>query len=315
MEERSEIPLICFTLFAPAAAGAAAFSLPLGGGVALAAVVALMVTAGMLASVAHLARPLRAPRSLAHWKSSWLSREIIAVSAFWALAVLWLAAELVANAEAFSQMAGLFDGFPIAFALNVLAAVAGVVLIPVIAKAYRVHGQPAWNGPDTLWELVAGAVGSGGAVAATVAAWQCVAQGGACGIALWCCSPLTLGLVALLAISVSGLMMNHAQRMRAQRVSELAERGVSPRVCAVRDALAENPGAPCVYLALDSAAGLCAFVAFVAAFLLGKGAFGGVAVALALTVAVVLELSAQAAVRNRFYSLAQHARYAVRQGR
>lgn len=315
MEERSEIPLICFTLFAPAAAGAAAFSLPLGGGVALAAVVALMVTAGMLASVAHLARPLRAPRSLAHWKSSWLSREIIAVSAFWALAVLWLAAELAADAKVFPQLAGLLGGFPIAFALNALAAVAGVALIPVIARAYRVHGQPAWNGPDTLWELAAGAVGSGGAVAATVAAWQCAAQGGVCGIALWCCSPLTLGLVALLAVSVSGLMMNHAQRMRAQRVSELAEREASPRVCAVRDALSEDPGAPRVYLALDSAAGLCAFIACIAAFLLGEGAFGGVAVASVLTIAAVLELSAQVAVRNRFYSLAQHARYAVRQGR
>lgn len=315
MEERSEIPLICFTLFAPAAAGATAFSLLLGGGTVLAAAVALMVTVGMLASVAHLARPLRAPRSLAHWKSSWLSREIIAVSAFWALAVLWLAAELVANAEAFPQMAGLFGGFPIAFALNALAIVAGVALIPVIAKAYRVHGQPAWNGPDTLWELAAGAVGSGGAVAATVAAWQCVTQGGVCGIALWCCSPLTLGLVALLAVSVSGLMMNHAQRKRAQRVFELTEKEASPRVCAVRDALAENPGAPRVYLVLDSAAGLCVFVACVSAFLLGEGAFSGVAVASVLTVAVVLELSAQAAVRNRFYSLAQHARYAVRQGR
>ena len=291
------------------------FSLPLGGGAALAVAVALMVTAGMLASVAHLARPLRAPRSLAHWKSSWLSREIIVVSAFWALAVLWLAAELVAGSMAFPQMEGLLGGFPVAFALNALAAVAGVVLIPVIAKAYRVHGQPAWNGSDTLWELVAGAVGSGGIVAATVAAWQCVAQGGVGGIALWCCSPLTLGLVALLAVSVSGLLMNHAQRMRAQRVLELVEREASPRACAVRDALSENPGAPRVYLVLDSAAGLCAFIACVAAFLLGEGAFGSVAVVLVLTVAVVLELSAQAAVRNRFYSLAQHARYAVRQGR
>ena len=315
MEERSEIPLICFTLFAPAAAGASVFSLPLGGGVALAAAAVLMVTAGMLASVAHLARPLRAPRSLAHWKSSWLSREIIAVSAFWVLAVLWLAAELVAGSTAFPQMESLFGGFPVAFALNMLAALAGVVLIPVIAKAYRVHGQPAWNGSDTLWELVAGAVGSGGIVAATVSAWQCVAQGGVGDIALWCCSPLTLGLVALLAVSVSGLVMNHAQRMRVQRVLELVEREASPRVCAARDALAENPGAPRVYLVLDSAAGLCAFIACVAAFLLEEGVFGSVAVASVLTVVVVLELSAQAAVRNRFYSLAQHARYAVRQGR
>lgn len=315
MEERSEIPLICFTLFAPAAAGATAFSLLLGGGTVLAAAVALMVTVGMLASVAHLARPLRAPRSLAHWKSSWLSREIIAVSAFWALAVLWLAAELLVRSSMFPQMTALSGGFPVAFALNVLAAVAGVALVPVIAKAYRVHGQPAWNGSDTLWELVAGAVGSGGAVAATVSAWQCVAQGGADGIALWCCSPLTLGLIALLAVSASGLGMGHAQRLRIRRVFELAEREGSPRARTARDELVENPGAPRVYLALDSASGACALIACIVAALFGHGATGGVAVASVLAAATVLELSAQAAVRNRFYSLAQHARYAVRQGR
>ena len=314
MEERSEIPLICFTLFAPAAAGASAFSLPLGGGTVLAAVVALMVTAGMLASVAHLARPLRAPRSLAHWKSSWLSREIIAVSAFWALAVLWLAAELLVRSALLSHMTVLPGGFPVAFALNVLAAVAGVALVPVIAKAYRVHGQPAWNGSDTLWELAAGAIGSGGVVAATVASWQCVAQGGVGCVAFGCCSPLTLSLIALLAVSASGLAMGHAQRLRIRRVSELAERGGSPRARAARDALVENPGAPRVYLALDSASGACALVACIVAALFGQGAVGGVVVAAVLTAATALELSAQAVVRNRFYTLAQHARYAVRQG-
>lgn len=315
MEERSEIPLICFTLFAPAAAGASAFSLPLGGGAVLAAVVALMVTAGMLASVAHLARPLRAPRSLAHWKSSWLSREIIAVSAFWALAVLWLAAELLVRSALLPQMTVLPGGFPVAFALNVVAAVAGVALVPVIAKAYRVHGQPAWNGSDTLWELAAGAIGSGGVVAATVASWQCVAQGGVGCVAFGCCSPLTLSLIALLAVSASGLAMGHAQRLRIRRVSELAEREGSPRARAARDALVENPGAPRVYLALDSASGACALVACIVAALFGQGAVGGVVVAAVLTAATALELSAQAAVRNRFYALAQHARYAVRQGR
>lgn len=315
MEERSEIPLICFTLFAPAAAGATAFSLLLGGGTVLAAAVALMVTVGMLASVAHLVRPLRAPRSLAHWKSSWLSREIIAVSAFWALAVLWLAAELLVRSSMFPQMTALSGGFPVAFALNVLAAVAGVALVPVIAKAYRVHGQPAWNGSDTLWELAAGAIGSGGVVAAAVASWQCVAQGGVGGVAFGCCFPLTLSLIALLAVSASGLAMGHARRLRIQRVSELAEREGSPRARTARDELVENPGAPRVYLALDSASGACALIACIVAALFGHGATGGVAVASVLAAATALELSAQAAVRSRFYSLAQRARYAVWQGR
>ena len=45
--QRSELPLICLTTFAPAAVGAAAFALPLGGGAPIAAAVVLMVTAGM----------------------------------------------------------------------------------------------------------------------------------------------------------------------------------------------------------------------------------------------------------------------------
>ena len=196
--ERSEVPLICFTVLAPAAAGASLFALPLSGGWALAAVVVLMVTAGMLASIAHLARPLRAPRSLAHLGSSWLSREILAVSAFWALAALWLVCELggalALGGAVGAASAGGAAGEPVAGALaagggaaggaaatvfpwpaaargfHIAAVVVGIVLLWVIARAYRVHGQPAWDGSDTFWELAAGALGSGGTVAAAVAA-------------------------------------------------------------------------------------------------------------------------------------------------
>ena len=128
-EERSEVPLICFTTLSPAAVGASLFALPIGGGAAVAAVVALMVTAGMLASIAHLARPLRAPRSLAHLGGSWLSREILVVSAFWALAVLWLVCEL-GGAGAFGGAAG-----AAARGFHIAAVVFGAVLLWVIARA------------------------------------------------------------------------------------------------------------------------------------------------------------------------------------
>ena len=220
--ERSEVPLICFTVFAPAAAGASLFALPLGGGWALAAIVVLMVTAGMLASIAHLARPLRAPRSLAHLGSSWLSREILVVSAFWTLAVLWLLCELggagmfggavgaaassgaagepaieafaagsgAAGAAEGAAAAAVFPWAAVTCGFHVAAVVIGAVLLWVIARAYRVHGQPAWDGSDAFWELVAGALGSGGTVAAAVAAGQGIAMGGTfCpGSIFGCCS-------------------------------------------------------------------------------------------------------------------------------
>lgn len=328
--ERSEAPLICFTVFAPAAAGASLFALPLGGGRALAAIVVLMVTTGMLASIAHLARPLRAPRSLTHLGSSWLSREILAVSAFWALAALWLVCELggalalggdpaadgVGAAGAAAGAAEPAGGFPwtaAARAFHGAAAVVGIVLLWVIAKAYRVHGQPAWDGSDTFWELVAGALGSGGTVAAAVAAGRGIAVGGPLcpGSIFGCCSAATLGLVAILAISVACLVMGFAHRRRAIRVAALAETEGGPRVRAACDDLAQRGSEPRAYMVLDSLAGACALAAFAAAFLLGGDAMGDLLAAVALALCAILELAAQASIRNRFYSLAQRVRFAA----
>lgn len=328
--ERSEVPLICFTVFAPAAAGASLFALPLGGGRALAAIVVLMVTTGMLASIAHLARPLRAPRSLAHLGSSWLSREILVVSAFWALAALWLVFELggavalggdpaadgVGAAGAAAGAAEPAGGFPwtaAARAFHGAAAVVGTVLLWVIAKAYRVHGQPAWDGSDTFWELVADALGSGGTVAAAVAAGRGIAVGGPLcpGSIFGCCSAATLGLVAILAISAACLVMGFAHRRRAIRVAALAETEGGPRVRAACDDLAQRGSEPRAYMVLDSLAGACALAAFAAAFLLGGDAMGDLLAAVALALCAILELAAQASIRNRFYSLAQRVRFAA----
>lgn len=328
--ERSEAPLICFTVFAPAAAGASLFALPLGGGWALAAVVVLMVTAGMLASVAHLARPLRAPRSLTHLGSSWLSREILAVSAFWALAALWLVCELggalalggdpaadgVGAAGAAAGAAEPAGGFPwtaAARAFHGAAAVVGIVLLWVIAKAYRVHGQPAWDGSDTFWELVAGALGSGGTVAAAVAAGQGIAVGGPLcpGSIFGCCSAATLGLIAILAISAACLVMGFAHRRRAIRVAALGKMEGGPRARAACDDLVQRGSEPRAYLILDSLAAACALAACAMALLLGGDAMGDLLAAVALALCAILELAAQASIRNRFYSLAQRVRFAA----
>lgn len=290
--ERSEAPLICFTVFAPAAAGASLFALPLGGGWALAAVVVLMVTAGMLASVAHLARPLRAPRSLTHLGSSWLSREILAVSAFWALAALWLVCEL--------------GGFPWSTAargFHVAAIVVGAVLLWVIARAYRVHGQPAWDGSDTFWELVAIALGSGGAVAAAAAAGQGIAGfGGTLPLML-------LGVVALIGLASSSALIRFASGRRMRRVGELADRERTPRALAARDTL--TAGEPRLYRRFNAIAIAFALAALCVGLLPLLGGLTAIATSIALAFSALSELVAQASLRNRFYSLAQHARFAA----
>ena len=291
-EERSEVPLICFTTLSPAAVGAGAFALPLGGGAAVAAVVALMVTAGMLASVAHLARPLRAPRSLAHLGGSWLSREILVVSAFWALAVLWLVCEL--------------GGFPWSTAargFHVAAIVVGVVLLWVIARAYRVHGQPAWDGSDTFWELVAIALGSGGAVAAAAAAGQGIAGfGGTLPLML-------LGVVALIGLASSSALIRFASGRRMRRVGELADRERTPRALAARDTL--TAGEPRLYRRFNAVSIALALATLCVGLLPLLGGLTAIATSIALAFSALSELVAQASIRNRFYSLAQHARYAV----
>lgn len=295
--ERSEVPLICFTVFAPAAAGASLFALPLGGGRALAAIVVLMVTTGMLASIAHLARPLRAPRSLAHLGGSWLSREILVVSAFWALAVLWLVCEL-GGAGAFGGAAG-----AAARGFHVAAVVVGVVLLWVIARAYRVHGQPAWDGSDTFWELVAGALGSGGTVAAAVAVGQGIAGfGGTLPLML-------LGVVALIGLALSTVLIRFASGRRMRRVGELVDRERTPRALAARDALAA--GEPRLYRCFNAVAIVLALIAFCVGLLSLFGGLTAIAASIALAFSALSELVAQASLRNRFYSLAQHARYAV----
>lgn len=290
--ERSEVPLICFTVLAPAAAGASLFALLLGGGWALAAVVVLMVTAGMLASIAHLARPLRAPRSLAHLGSSWLSREILVVSAFWALAVLWLVCEL--------------GGFPwstTARGFHVAAIVVGVVLLWVIARAYCVHGQPAWDGSDTFWELVAIALGSGGAVAAAAAAGQGIAGfGGTLPLML-------LGVVALVGLAPSSALIRFASGRRMRRVGELADRERTPRALAARDTL--TAGEPRLYRRFNAVAIALALATLCVGLLPPLGGLTAIATSIALAFSALSELVAQASIRNRFYSLAQHARYAV----
>ena len=63
--------------------------------VALGAAIACVLAAlGLVASFFHLGRPLRAWRSAAKWRTSWLSREVIALPLFIAACAAWGAAHL-----------------------------------------------------------------------------------------------------------------------------------------------------------------------------------------------------------------------------
>lgn len=178
-QRRSELPLIAFTTCEPAALGVALFGftasladgpsgsavlpgllsgdsvLGASGALATGALPALIAWAlcsiGMLASIGHLAKPLRAPRSLANLRSSWLSREILLVGAFWVALTAWAAASLAGSGAA-------------ALLLEATGCVLGAILMYVIARAYRVSTRPAWCGPEGLMELWACVLGAGSAI-------------------------------------------------------------------------------------------------------------------------------------------------------
>lgn len=165
----AELPLIAFTTCAPAAVGvtfcslldAACSLMSIGqwtAGWRFAALALAFTTIGMLASVLHLAKPLRSPRSLSHLASSWLSREILAVSIFWGVLALWLLSSLMDAGTLPPPIADTPSMRSWSVASAVLCACSlclGIVLILVIVRAYRVSGQPGWSGPEAVAELFA----------------------------------------------------------------------------------------------------------------------------------------------------------------
>lgn len=213
-EKKSETALVVFTLLVPAAAGMALFALfaavfgvapsaaantefGMSGGLLAASVSIAFATIGMLGSVTHLAKPLRAPTSLRNLRSSWLSREIAAVSAFWGCLALWLLGELLR-----------LDWLSVAGCA--LAVISGIVLLTVIARAYKVSTRPAWCGHECFIELLACLVGTGGvAVALCFAA----ATGGSISRTLW---------IAVVAASCAGLALDvSSHKLRRNRLEAL----------------------------------------------------------------------------------------------
>jgi anaerobic dimethyl sulfoxide reductase subunit C (anchor subunit) len=121
--------LVAFTLLAQAGIGVVLASLATGapaGPSAAAFRLALPLTAlGLAVAFAHLGRPFRAPRALANLRTSWLSRECLALAGFLVLA----------GARAWLGGA----------ALAWLAAAAGALALVSMASIYGRTAFPAWG--------------------------------------------------------------------------------------------------------------------------------------------------------------------------
>jgi sulfite dehydrogenase (quinone) subunit SoeC len=138
---------------ARADAGGAAFFV-FGGAVAM-----VLTGAGLVASFFHLGRPERAWRTATMWRTSWLSREVIALPLFMAACGAWAWAH-ASTASAATTVT-----------LGVLAALACALLFVCTAMIYAsVRFLQEWASPLTLVNYTVLGLASGCTLATTLAA-------------------------------------------------------------------------------------------------------------------------------------------------
>lgn len=102
------------------------------------AIMALLPSAiGLPLSALHLGRPILAMTAMKNWKSSWLSREAIALGAYTGLATLVAGMYLL-------ELKGFFLLLIMTLALGV-----GIVGIYAQSMIYRIKARPAWNRAST----------------------------------------------------------------------------------------------------------------------------------------------------------------------
>jgi sulfite dehydrogenase (quinone) subunit SoeC len=115
--------------------------------------------AGLLASFFHLGHPERAWRSAAMWRTSWLSREVIALPLFMALVALYGA----------MHWTGRLQG---ALLVGALAALACFVLFVCTGMIYAcLKFLQEWHTPLTVANFLLLGIASGLTAAAALAAW------------------------------------------------------------------------------------------------------------------------------------------------
>jgi DMSO reductase anchor subunit len=118
-----------------------------------------LVGSGLLASFFHLGHPERAWRTAAKWRTSWLSREVIALPLFMALLTLYGAL----------HWAGRLQGALVAGWLAVLACVALFACTAMIYACLKFLQE--WHTPLTVVNFMLLGCASGLTAASAIAAW------------------------------------------------------------------------------------------------------------------------------------------------
>lgn len=136
-----------------------------GGAVAL-----VLTVAGLVSSFFHLGRPERAWRTATMWRTSWLSREVIALPLFMGLLFLWTCAHALGS------------GYTLA--LGWLTALAALLLFVCTGMIYAcIKFLQEWASPLTLLNYFLLGLASGCTLAAALAALRAPELAGLMGMA------------------------------------------------------------------------------------------------------------------------------------
>ncbi|MBL8327582.1 MAG: dimethyl sulfoxide reductase anchor subunit [Rubrivivax sp.] len=123
-----------------------------------------LMAAGLMASFFHLGRPERAWRAAAQWRSSWLSREVIALPLFMAGLALWVLVKLRAAPPG-------ADALPAGWWLGLGVALLCALLFVCTAMIYAsVRFLQEWASAYTLVNLLLLGLASGAVLASALAA-------------------------------------------------------------------------------------------------------------------------------------------------
>jgi len=163
-----------------------------------AALALALLVAGLAASFFHLGRPLRAWRSAAKWRTSWLSREVIALPALMGLVALYGAAHLEAGALLRAHLAWI--GFA-----GAVACIALYVCTGMIYACLRFLQE--WATPLTVVNFTLLGAASGFSIAAALARIDGLEA--AVGFALAAAALTGLGLLGRTAALVRNARLRH----------------------------------------------------------------------------------------------------------
>ncbi len=122
------------------------------------AIVVVLCVLGLIASFFHLGHPERAWRAAAMWRTSWLSREVIALPAFMGVAFLYGAAH--------------WSGAGFTLALGLLGSILSIVLFVCTAMIYAaVKVLKEWSHPLTVVNFTLLGCASGACLTTSYAAF------------------------------------------------------------------------------------------------------------------------------------------------